>query len=190
MNFNRHSTLEGLHAPFGASKSSWIRYDDDKLVTTYKNLKAKERGTRLHEFAAEAIRLGITLKDTNKTINRYVNDAIGFRMSPEVVLYYSPHFFGTADSISFRHEKKEKVKVLRISDLKTGESGHLEQLEIYAALFCLEYKVKPSEIKIILKLYKNDEIETEEPEPEVIQAIMDKMIHDEPLLSKVDEEEI
>jgi len=184
MNFNKHYAQEGQHAPFGASKSSWIRYDDDKLVTTYKSLKAAERGTRLHAFAAEAISLGITLKDNNRTINRYVNDAIGFRMKPEVVLFYSPHFFGTADAISFTR------KTLRISDYKSGKSGHVEQLEIYAALFCLEYKVKPADITIILKLYKEDQVETEEPEPEIITSIMDKIKRFDSILNKIDEEEI
>ena len=32
MFFNRHTNLEGLHAPFGASKSSWLRYSDEKIV--------------------------------------------------------------------------------------------------------------------------------------------------------------
>lgn len=183
MNFNKHSAQEGQHAPFGASKSSWIRYDDDKLVTTYRNLKAAERGTRLHAFAAEAIALGITLKDNTRTINRYVNDALGFRMSPEVVLFYSPHFFGTADAISFRN------RTLRISDYKSGKTGHVEQLEVYAALFCLEYKVKPADITIILKLYKEDQVETEEPDPQVIVSIMEKIKHFDSILNKVDDEE-
>ena len=184
MNFNKHYAQEGQHAPFGASKSSWLRYDDEKMINTYKNLNAAELGTRLHSFAAEAIKLGVKLYPYGKTLDRYVNDAIGFRMSPEVVLYYSPHFFGTADTISFRN------KTLMIHDYKSGKSGHLEQLEIYAAFFCLEYKVDPFKIKIILRLYKEDEIYTEEPEPEVIKEIMDKIVHDEPLLDKIDKEEI
>ena len=28
MNFEKHSNLEGLHAPFSASQSSWLKYDD------------------------------------------------------------------------------------------------------------------------------------------------------------------
>ena len=184
MNFNKHSALEGLHAPFGASKSAWIRYDDDKIVESYRNINAKEFGTRLHAFAAECIQLGVKLYPFGKTLDRYVNDAIGFRMSPEVVLYYSPHFFGTADAISFRN------KTLRIHDLKSGKSGHLEQLEVYAALFCLEYKVKPNDITIILALYREDQVFTEEPDPDIIKGIMDKIKHFDSILSKLDEEEI
>ena len=47
MNFIKHSNLEGLHAPFGASKSSWLRYDDNKAISYFQSMKAKEMGTRL-----------------------------------------------------------------------------------------------------------------------------------------------
>lgn len=183
MNFNKHFNLEGLHAPFGASKSSWLRYDKSKLIETYKNLKAAEMGTRLHAFAAEAINLGIKLPKSHKTINMYVNDAIGFRMSTEVVLFYSDHFFGTADAISFNN------KTLRIHDYKSGKSGHIEQLEVYAALFCLEYKIKPFEIDMVLRLYKEDEVEEEIPKPEDILHIMDTIRDFDKILNKIDEEE-
>ena len=134
MVFNKHENLEGLHAPFGASKSSWLRYTDDKALEVYKNLRAAEKGTLLHAWAKSTIDLGIKQPRSKKTIYAYVNDAIGFQMSTEVVLFYSPYFFGTADSISFRNN------FLRIHDLKTGVTPvHMEQLLIYAALFCLEY---------------------------------------------------
>ena len=123
MVFNKHDNLEGLHAPFGASKSSWLRYDDNKMLDVYQNLKAAERGTRLHEWAKNTIDLGIKQPRSKKTIYSYVNDAIGFNMSTEVVLFYSQYFFGTADAISFRNN------FLRIHDLKTGITPvHMEQL--------------------------------------------------------------
>ena len=95
MIFNRHENLEGLHAPFGASKHSWLRYDDEKAMEVYKNLKAAEMGTIFHEWAKNTINLGIKQPRSKKTLYSYVNDAIGFKMSPEVVLYYSDYFFGT-----------------------------------------------------------------------------------------------
>ena len=172
MIFNNHTNLEGLHAPFGASKSSWLRYNDEKVVEVYQNMRAAELGTRLHEWAKETIDLGIKQPRSKKTIYSYINDAIGFKMSTEVVLFYSERFFGTADAISFRNN------FLRIHDLKTGTRPvHIEQLEIYAALFCLEYKVKPTNIKIELRIYQNDEVLIHEPEPEDIMAIMDKIVH-------------
>ena len=172
MIFNRHSNLEGLHAPFGASKSSWLRYDDDKVIEVFQNMQAAERGTRLHEWAAETIKLGIKQPKSSKTLYAYVNDAIGFKMDTEVVLFYSDYFFGTADAISFRNG------VLRIHDLKTGVSPvKMEQLEIYAALFCLEYKIKPGEIKMELRIYQKDEVLVHEPTAEDILPIMDKIIH-------------
>ena len=172
MRFNNHSNLEGLHAPFGASKSSWLRYDDDKAIETYQNLKAKEMGTILHKWASDTIKLRIKQPRSNKTLYAYVNDAIGFKMDTEVVLFYSDFFFGTADAISFRDN------CLRIHDLKTGTTpAKMEQLEIYAALFCLEYKIKPSEIDIELRLYQNDEVIIHNPTVEDIVPIMDKIIH-------------
>lgn len=172
MIFNKHTDLEGLHAPFGASKSSWLRYDDSKVLEVYKNLKASEIGTILHEWAKTTISLGIKQPRSKKTLYNYVNDAIGFKMSPEVVLYYSEYFFGTTDAISFRDN------TLRIHDLKTGITpAHMEQLEIYAALFCLEYKIKPSEILIELRIYQNDEIIVHNPTAEDIVPIMDKIVH-------------
>lgn len=183
MNFNKHYNLQGLHAPFGASKSSWLRYTDDKLIETYVNMKAAEMGTRLHEFAAEAIQLGISLPKKHKTLNMYINDAIGFGMTPEQVLYYSDLFFGTADAIDFRNN------FLRIHDLKTGKGMvHREQLEIYAALFCLEYKVKPGEIKYELRIYQNDEVDIWKPTGDHISTIMDKIITFNKILSNYREE--
>ena len=180
MFFNKHTNLEGLHAPFGASKSSWLRYSDDKIVEVYNNLQAAEMGTRLHEWAKQTIDLGIKQSRSKKTIYSYVNDAIGFNMSTEVVLFYSENFFGTADAISFRNN------FLRIHDLKTGKRPvHMEQLEIYAALFCLEYKVKPGDIRMELRIYQNDEILVHEPTAEDILPIMDKIVHVNKILEKI-----
>lgn len=181
MFFNRHTNLEGLHAPFGASKSSWLRYSDDKIVEVYNNLQAAEMGTRLHEWAKQTIDLGIKQSRSKKTIYSYVNDAIGFNMSTEVVLFYSERFFGTADAISFRNN------FLRIHDLKTGRRPvHMEQLEIYAALFCLEYKIKPGDIRMELRIYQNDEILVHEPTAEDILPIMDKIVHVDKMLEKIE----
>jgi hypothetical protein len=102
-------------------------------------------------------------------------------METEVVLFYSERFFGTADAISFRNG------MLRIHDLKTGVSPvKMEQLEIYAALFCLEYKVKPGEIKMELRIYQNDEVQIHEPSTEAIAEIMDKIIHLDKILEQME----
>ena len=63
---------------------------------------------------------------------------------------------------------------------------HIEQLEIYAALFCLEYKVKPSEIKIELRIYQNDEVLVHEPTAEDISVIMNKIIHLDKVLENIE----
>lgn len=142
-------------------------------------MQAKELGTRLHALAAEHIELGIKMPRNNMTFNQYVNDAIGFHMTPEQVLYYSDFCFGTADAIAFRRD------VLRIHDLKTGvKPAHVEQLEIYAALFCLEYDIKPRDIDIHLAIYQNNQIFPKDPEPEEIMEVMDAIIHCDEVLQR------
>lgn len=184
MEFIRHHNLQGCHAPFSASQPYWLRYDDAKVLEVYKNKQAADLGTRLHAWAAETINLGIKQPRSNKTIYNYVNDAIGFKMSTEVVLYYSERFFGTADAISFRDN------FLRIHDLKTGVTAvHMEQLMVYAALFCLEYKVKPGDIKIELRIYQNNDILILNPTAEDIGPIMDKIMHLDKILEKCESEE-
>lgn len=183
MQFNRHTNLSGLHAPFSPSQSSWLRYDDDKVMDVFVNKKAAELGTRLHQWAKDTIDLGIKQPKSKKTIYAYVNDAIGYKMETEVVLFYSERFFGTADAISFRNN------VLRIHDLKTGKiAADMEQLEVYAALFCLEYKIKPGDIDMELRIYQNDEVLYHNPTAEDIVPIMDKIIHFDKLLEKLDKE--
>lgn len=146
-------------------------------------MRAKEMGTRLHEWAKTTIDLGIKQPRSKKTIYAYVNDAIGYKMDTEVVLYYSDKFFGTADAICFRNN------MLRIHDLKTGKvKVDMDQLEVYAALFCLEYKIRPGDIEIELRIYQNDEVIVHNPTAEDILLIMDKIVHLNKLLDRIDEE--
>lgn len=185
MQFNRHTNLEGLHAPFSASQSAWLRYDDDKVLAVYQNKKAAEMGTKLHDWAKRTIDLGIKQPRSKKTLYAYVNDAIGFKMETEVVLRYSERFFGTADAICFRNN------ILRIHDLKTGKGAvKMEQLLIYAALFCLEYKIKPGEIKFELRIYQNDDILIANPTAEDILPVMDRIVRINAMLEKIDYEEV
>jgi hypothetical protein len=171
MNFNVHSRLEGQHAFLSPSKYHWINYDEEKLVVSVSRFQAIQRGTELHLLAHQCIKLGVKLPKNNKSLNLFVNDAIGFKMHTEQPLYFSDNCFGTADAISFRKN------FLRIHDLKTGVSPvSMNQLLIYAALFCLEYHMKPSEIQIELRLYQSDEVLIHVPEPEEIFIIMDKII--------------
>lgn len=180
MNFNKHFAVEGKHAFLSASKYHWINYTDDKLAESFLKHQATLRGTILHDFAAQCITLGQKLPKSQKTLNMYVNDAIGYKMTPEQVLYFSDNCFGTADAISFRQN------LLRIHDLKTGTTpAHMEQLMVYAALFCLEYKYKPSEIDIELRLYQNDQVLIHNPQADEILPIMDKILAFDKLIDKI-----
>ncbi len=184
MRFNNHRNLCGLHATFSPSQSAWLRYDDEKAMKVYANRKAAEMGTRLHQWAKDTIDLGMKQPRSKQTICAYINDAIGFKMSTEVVLFYSDRFFGTADAICYRNG------VLRIHDLKTGEKpASIEQLEVYAALFCLEYHIKPSDIEIQLRLYQNNEVVCHNPTAEEIVPIMDKIVHLDKIFRKLEEED-
>lgn len=171
MNFNKHFGLEGQHAFLSASKYHWINYDDEKLVNVYEKYLAAQRGTRLHEFACECILLGQKLPKSKKTLNMYVNDAIGYKMTPEQTLYYSDNCFGTADAICFRNN------FLRIHDYKSGDTpASINQLQIYMALFCLEYEKKPNKIGAELRIYQSDTVFVHEPSPDDIFHIMDKIV--------------
>lgn len=173
MHFNTHFNLVGKHAYLSASKYHWIRYDDEKFDRTFMNALAAQRGTELHDLARDLIRLGVKLPRSPKTLNMYVNDAIGFGMVPEQVLYYSDDCFGTADTIDFNLRRK----FLRIHDLKTGvNTCSMDQLMIYAALFCLEYGFKPHEIETELRIYQNDMVETHTPDPHEVVLIMNQAV--------------
>lgn len=184
MNFNKHSNLEGQHAFLGASKYHWINYDKDKVVESYNNYLATQKGTKLHEFAAQCIQLGQKLPKSRKTLNMYVNDAIGYKMIPEQILFYSDNCFGTADTIAFRNN------FLRIHDYKSGKiRAHMEQLFVYVALFCLEYKIKPADIEIETRLYQSDDILVANPTAEDIVPIMDKIITFDKIINRIREQE-
>ena len=200
MIFQSFSNLDGKHAPFSPSQPYWLSDDEKGIVKRFQAMYASAIGTALHEFARKRIKYGkkLTKADKNSAIidilesgvpksvvdsldfgfifenvQAYVNDAIGFRMTPEVHLYFSENFFGTTDAISF-HEKERK---LRIADLKTGNtSPHIEQLIVYAALFCLQYKKDPKNFDICLSIYQKNQITEIETTPSDIQEVMDKVV--------------
>lgn len=211
MNFNKHSNLEGQHAFLGASKYHWLNYDDEALIRSYINSYAQTIGTLLHEYAQKRITFKLKVNSNSSERNAimlylqdhgvpktvinlgngvfenlacYVNDAIGFRMSPEIILYYSDFCYGTADSISFRDD------VLRIHDLKTGfTTPSMHQLQVYAALFCLQYKVKPSDIGMELRIYQSgQDIQIYTPTPETICGVIDKITNGNKVINKLRQE--
>lgn len=183
MKFNKHYSTAGMHAPLSPSNPYWVNYDEARLDEWLITRKAAERGTRLHEFAAEAIELGIRLPDNEQTLNMYVNDAIGYRMVPEQMLFYSVNCFGTADAIQLTGN------TLRIHDLKTGvKTANEIQLYIYAALFCLEYKYKPVELNYELRIYQNGEVRLYEPTHDEIAHIMDRIVTQDRLIEEFNSE--
>ena len=183
MNWKKHLNLDGCHAFLGASKYHWLNYDEDKLVNSYMSFQATLKGTVLHAFAADCIKLGQKLPKAKKTLNMYVNDAIGFKMKPEQVLYYSPNCFGTTDAISFRDN------LLRIHDFKSGVTpASMKQLDIYAALFCLEYDIKPKDVNMELRIYQNNDIVIENPDFKDILYIMDKIKRFDKIIDSLKEE--
>lgn len=183
MNFNKHLNLEGKHAFLSASKYHWINYTKEKLIDSYNKYYATLRGTELHDLACHCIKLGVRLPKSKATLNMYVNDAINYRMTPEQPLYYSQNCFGTADTISFRKN------YLRIHDLKTGtNAASINQLMIYAALFCLEYEQDPYKIGMELRIYQNDDVLICEPNPNDINTIMERIVEFDKIIESLRKE--
>jgi len=168
---NTHRNLEGLHARLSPSQHAWVNYDEDKFLRVLTSQEAAAKGDRLHELAMRLIRDGVKLPRTPKTLNMYVNDAIGYRMTPEQTLFYSPEFFGTADALKFTPSKRH----LRVHDLKTGVTpAKVTQLECYCALFCLEYGFSPFDLDMEARIYQSDEVAVFEVDPDVVFRIMEK----------------
>ena len=188
MDFRKHLDLRDKHAFLSASSYHWINYDVERLRERWKTYTAAQEGTRLHAFAAECISLGQRLPKARRTLNLYVNDAIGYGMQPEQVLYFSENCFGTADAISFSKEKGGR-HMLRIHDLKTGVTpAHMEQLHIYAALFCLEYDKNPDDFAIETRLYQNDQAIIDEPSPDLIHSYMGKIVEFDKVIEELKRE--
>lgn len=204
MIFNDHSKLEGQHAFLSPSQSAWLRYDDEKLIQKYKSTYAQALGTSLHNLARDLIKNNIKLSKTDKhlvllhllkdgiprsvidmdyifyNLMYYVNDAIGFKMVPEQILMYSINCFGTADAITFKND------FLRIHDLKTGViAASMDQLEVYAALFCLEYNHKPGDIEMELRIYQSEEVKIHKPTAADILPIMDRIVTSDKIITKI-----
>lgn len=171
------------HAMFGASNYHWLNYSIDKMIDYRNKEDAKRIGTEIHEMAALLIKHRTKLPEVTKTLNMYVNDSILLSLLPEVQLYYSPYFFGTADSIGIENG------ILHIHDLKTGKiKASMHQLEIYTAFFLLEYKLQPSDFKDIeLRIYQNDEITISNPQSDVIVPIMDKIVTVNKIITNMEE---
>jgi hypothetical protein len=112
----------------------------------------------------------------------YVNDAVGYQMDPEILLYYSDLCFGTADCIQVTGD------ILRIHDLKTGTTvAKMDQLMIYAGLFYLEYSYKPERFRTELRIYQNGDVIVHEPEVDELREVMNAIVTKDRVLQKLKE---
>lgn len=184
MRLSRRSGYDGSHSFLSPSYYHWINYTTDKLTSRWRAVQASLEGVEQHRYAAGCIDKGL-IQNGNSLLDLYINDCIRYRMQSEVVLYYSRNCFGTADAIAFRYRK------LRISDLKTGVSPtSVHQLEVYSALFCLEYEVDPFDIIIELRIYQGDEIREYVGDPDVVVFIMGKIVEFDQTLEDLRKEEV
>jgi hypothetical protein len=162
-------SLRGEHAFLSPSQYHWINYSSSRLAERWTSAQAAAYGIYQHEYAQNEI-AAKRLSTHIGTLGMYINDCIRYYMVTEQILYYSENCFGTADAIAFRY------KTLRIFDLKTGViPGSVHQLEIYAALFCLEYDIDPFKISIELRIYQSDEVIIYDADPDDIMYIMEKI---------------
>lgn len=190
---------EGSHAILSPSKYTWTNYDsEEKLYNLVCATYAQQIGTLLHKLAATAVKYRVRIPkiaakpiillwllangiprgviDVENYVPNfvaYVNDAIGFDMTPEQPLKYSENAYGTADAIRFNEKKMH----LRIHDYKSGVTKPcLRQLELYAAYFCLEYHIKPKDLQIELRIYWQDQIITGLPTAADIVPLIERTI--------------
>jgi hypothetical protein len=176
MTFKKNTRIIGQHAFLSPSNYEWLNYDEDKLKRVYRARQQTRRGTEEHAYAQQAIQLGIKQADNGSTLSLYINDCIGYRLQPEVPLYYSDDCFGTADAAGVRQERSGYV--LRINDLKTGVTpASMSQLLIYAGIFFFEYAptFTPQNTKTILRIYQNNAFEELIPEFDEIMVIMSRI---------------
>lgn len=184
MSFKKNMNIIGKHSFLSPSNYHWLDYDEDKLRRVFFQKQQAKRGDELHAYAQKAIELRVKQAENGTTLSMYINDAIGFRMEPEVTLYYSEDCFGTADTAGFRDN------TLRIHDLKTGTTiADMRQLKIYAAIFCFEYSYEPKDIQIILRIYQNDTIQEEIADPADIFMVMNQIRTKAALIAYLREED-
>lgn len=185
MRFNPHFEIKDKHAFLSPSNYHWINYDDAHLEERFTLKQAAAKGTELHKLASDLIRLGVKLPQRRTTLNLYVNDCIGYHMAPEVPLFHSWNCFGTADAIGYSN----RTKTLRIADLKTGITPvKVTQLEVYAALFCLEYRFKPFDINIELRIYQNNDVVIYDADKNAIMHIIDRIVTFDKRINELREE--
>jgi hypothetical protein len=173
VSFSKNSpNIAGKHALLSPSAYHWLDYDEDKLRRVFFQQQQTRRGNDLHDYAQRAITLGIRQADNGSTLSSYINDCIGFRMTPEFPLYYSDVCFGTSDAVGFSSKL-----VLRVADLKTGiTETSMKQPMIYAAIFCLQFEYSPLDLsEINLRIYQNNEIRELIADPVDILMTMDKI---------------
>lgn len=183
MRFNKHLRLRGEHAFLSPSNYHWINYTSNRLSERWTALQAAAWGTVQHEYAMNEIRAG-RLSEHSGILGMYINDCINDRMETEQVLYYSENCFGTADAISFRYKK------LKIYDYKSGLiKASIHQLEVYAAIFCLEYELDPYKMDIELRIYQGDEVSVFDADPEDIKLIMETIVEFDKQIEQLKREE-
>ena len=62
-------------------------------------------------------------------------------------------------------------------------------MKVYAALFCLEYSIRPVDIEHIeLRIYQSNEVLLEEGDPDEIQSIMDLIVDFDHQLNLLDQD--
>lgn len=201
MIWNRHYKLEGQHAGIlGASRPTWALEEDEQFRQRVLSYYASTIGTLMHGIAKKYISHKFKMHKYDKSsvvldlldsgipdciidildfdsmfinLMTYINDCVSYGMDAEILLYYSDNCFGTTDAIGYF----DRSKCLRVHDLKTGKTqAKIEQLLVYAALFCLEYKVKPEELnEIELRIYQLCEVLVHKPSSDEVRYFMNRI---------------
>lgn len=154
--------MHGIASKYITHRFKMHKYDKSSVVLDLLDSGIPDRIIDILDFDAMFLNL-----------MTYVNDAVGYGMDPEILLYYSDNCFGTADTIGYF----DRAKCLRVHDLKTGKTpAKIEQLLIYAALFCLEYHIKPEDLnEIELRIYQLGEVLVHKPSAEEVRYFMTRI---------------
>ena len=174
-----------LHSFASGNIKAYESYDEENLDDVRKGFRNYVRG-RYPLDQDKTASLACMFLDNMRyvpeeswlSVAQFINDGCQYKMNSEQPLWYSDNAFGTTDAISFYRNK------LRIHDLKTGDTpAKLMQLNIYAALFCLEYHKQPDQIKIELAIYQFGNVTKESPDPKDIRDLMDLIVEDDRVLN-------
>lgn len=192
LNYNDDELLDSFknkkRSDIGTELHEWAS-GQIKLMQNVSYGRDVEKGLRYHIYKKyenapdyrDVLLLSMTFLPTDVygTVKAFVNDCIGYGMLSEQKVQYSNLFFGTADAIRYTNNS------LKVFDLKTGSRpAKIDQLYVYASLYCLEHGIKPLDIETEVRIYQNNDVVVNVPDPPLINECMRLIVHKDKVITK------